>query len=130
MKIKSAVAKVIAVTIPDPNKKFTLETDASGTGMGAVLKQEEKIIGFYSTRLTATQQRYTITERELLAIVWAMDRCKHYLLGECFDVITDHKAIEDYFTKKDREFGNDRISRWMQALENFNFTPRYRPRRT
>ncbi|KAI5168050.1 hypothetical protein NEIRO03_0077 [Nematocida sp. AWRm78] len=127
MKIKSAVAKVIAVTIPDPNKKFTLETDASGTGMGAVLKQEEKVIGFYSTRLTATQQRYTITERELLAIVWAMDRCKHYLLGESFDVITDHKAIEAYFTKKDREFGNDRISRWMQALENFNFTPRYRP---
>ncbi|KAI5168626.1 hypothetical protein NEIRO02_2596 [Nematocida sp. AWRm79] len=81
MKIKSAVAKAIAVTIPDPNKKFTLETDASGTGMGAQLKQEGKLIGFYSTRLTPTQQRYTITERELLAIVWAMDRCKHYLLG-------------------------------------------------
>ncbi|KAI5168284.1 hypothetical protein NEIRO03_2560 [Nematocida sp. AWRm78] len=126
MNLKSAVAKAIAAVIPDPNKMFTLETDASGTGMGATLKQGEEVIGYYSTRLSATQQRYTITERELLAVMWAMNRCKQYLMGKHFEVITDHKAIESYFTKKDQEFGNDRISRWMQAIENYDFTPKYR----
>ncbi|KAI5167881.1 hypothetical protein NEIRO03_2247 [Nematocida sp. AWRm78] len=124
--LKAAVGKIIAATMPDPNKRFTLETDASNTGVGAVLRQEDDIIGFFSMRLTPTQQRYTITERELYAIVWAMGRCKQYLLGVEFDVITDHKAIEAFFTKKDREFGNERIQRWMQALEGFNFTPKYR----
>ncbi|KAI5163519.1 hypothetical protein NEAUS03_2335 [Nematocida ausubeli] len=124
--LREAVAKIIAATIPNPEKKYTLETDASDTGIGAVLRQEEDVIGFYSSRLTPTQQRYTITERELYAVVWAMDRCKAYLLGKHFDVITDHKAIEAFFTKKDGEFGNNRIARWMQALENFTFTPKYK----
>lgn len=121
-----AVKKAIAAVIPDPDKEFTLETDASDTGLGAVLKQDEGVIGFYSTRLNATQQKYTITEKELLAAVWAMDRCKHYLLGKHFYLVTDHKALEALFTKRDKEFGNDRIHRWSLALENFNFTPIYR----
>ncbi|OAG32906.1 hypothetical protein NEIG_02291 [Nematocida sp. ERTm5] len=124
--LKVAVSKIIAATMPDPRKKFTLETDASSTGVGAVLRQEDSTIGFFSMRLTPTQQRYTITERELYAIVWAMGRCKQYLLGVEFDVVTDHKAIEAFFTKKDQEFGNERIARWMQALESFQFTPKYR----
>ncbi|KAI5138643.1 hypothetical protein NEAUS05_2445 [Nematocida ausubeli] len=124
--LREAIAKIIAATIPDPKKKYTLETDTSDTGMGAVLRQDEDVIGFYSARLKPEQQRYTITERELLAIVWATDRCKSYLLGKHFDVITDHKAIEAYFTKKGEEFGNARIARWMQSLENFSFTPKYK----
>lgn len=124
--LKIAVKKAISVAIPDPEKKFTLETDASDTGLGAVLKQDDKIIGFYSTRLTPTQQRYTITEKELLAALWAMEKCKHYLLGKHFDLVTDHKALEALLTKQGKEFGNDRIHRWSIALENFNFTPIYR----
>ncbi|KAI5150355.1 hypothetical protein ENBRE01_1448 [Enteropsectra breve] len=124
--LKRAVAHYVSTALPDPKKEFTIETDASNTGIGAVLKQEEKIIAFYSSRLNTAQQHYTITEKEFLAVIKAMGKWEHYLLGKHFTVITDHKAIEAYFNKRDQEFGTDRIMRWSQVLENFNFTPVYR----
>ncbi|OAG32577.1 hypothetical protein NEIG_02556 [Nematocida sp. ERTm5] len=122
-----AKEKLIAETelvIPDYTKRFTLETDASDTGIGAVLKQESGTIGYYSGTLTETQQKYTITEKELYAVIWGMEKCKYYLQGVEFDLITDHQAITYYQTKPD--FGNSRIRRWYQKLDEFSFTPKYR----
>ncbi|KAI5168206.1 hypothetical protein NEIRO03_0877, partial [Nematocida sp. AWRm78] len=122
-----AKEKLIAATelvIPDYTKRFTLETDASDTGIGAVLKQESGTIGYYSGTLTETQQKYTITEKELYAVIWGMEKCKYYLQGVEFDLITDHQAITYYQTKPD--FGNSRIKRWYQKLDEFSFTPKYR----
>ncbi|KAI5169303.1 hypothetical protein NEIRO02_2656, partial [Nematocida sp. AWRm79] len=122
-----AKAKLISATeliIPDYTQRFILETDASDTGIGAVLKQKAGVIGYYSATLTDTQQRYTITEKELYAVIWGMEKCKYYLQGVEFDLITDHQAIAYYHTKP--EFGNARIRRWYETLDEYSFVPKYR----
>ncbi|KAI5156990.1 hypothetical protein NEPAR06_2382 [Nematocida parisii] len=124
---EEAKAKLISATelvIPDYTKRFTLETDASDTGIGAVLKQEAGVIAYYSATLTDTQQRYAITEKELYAVIWGMEKCKYYLQGVEFDLITDHQAITYYHTKP--EFGNARIRRWYETLDEYSFVPKYR----
>ena len=59
-----------------------------------------------------------------MAALWGMEKCKAYLYGREFDLITDHKAIESYFNKDN--FGNSRIQRWFDRLSEFSFVPKYR----
>lgn len=120
---KQKLIDATEIIIPDPSKRFTLETDASATGVGAILRQDNGVVGYLSSTLTPTQQNYTITERELYAAMWAMDKFKFYLKGSEFDLLTDHQAIEFYNTKND--FGNSRIHRWFEHLEEYSFVPKY-----
>ncbi|KAI5152397.1 hypothetical protein ENBRE01_3053 [Enteropsectra breve] len=124
LEIKEKLANATDIIIPNSNEKYILETDASDTGVGAILKQKEGIVGYFSGSLSKEQKKYTITEKELLAIKWGIEKCKYYLYGRNFDVITDHKAIIYYKTK--REFGNARIQRWYEELDKYDFNPRYR----
>ena len=102
--IKALWSTELMLIIPDPNKKFTMETDASATGLGCTLRQEGKPIFHISRVLKKSEKNLSITQRELLAIVWGLEKLQYYLLGKKFDVITDHKALEELMTK--RVFGN------------------------
>ena len=62
-------------------KKHTIQCDASKKMLGAVLLQESKPVMYMSTALTETEQRYSNIERELLAIVFALERLNHYTFG-------------------------------------------------
>lgn len=75
--IKGKWKERIHVYIPDLSKPFVLETDASAEGIGAVLLQEEMPIGFISRRLSTAEQNYSITERETLAAIWAMEKYEY-----------------------------------------------------
>lgn len=121
MKMKNA----IELAIPSKTDRFTLETDASDSGMGGILNQKESPIVCFSGKFTPAQRKYSITERELYAALWGIEKCRNYLWGREFDLITDHKAIESYFKKN--EFGNARIGRWYDRLEAFKFVQKYRP---
>ncbi|KAI4293288.1 hypothetical protein PAPHI01_2562 [Pancytospora philotis] len=114
---------------PDYNKQFFLETDASNTGVGAIFYQrgehgEREIIKPISAKLTDAEKKWGITEKEVYAIVWAIKKLEHYLVGKKFKVITDHKAAEWLRTKED--FGNARIARWIETIQEFNFSIEYR----
>ena len=79
---------------PDPNKEFTLQTDASTTGIGAVLSQADsrgvlRPVAYYSRKLLEKEARYFITELECLAIVNETKHFAVYLLGNTFTVETD-----------------------------------------
>ena len=92
-RIKSEWKRDLNIKIPDMNKRFTLEVDASDIGLGAILKQDSNPIAYVSRSLSSSERNYSITEREVLAVLWAMEKLEYYLLQREFDLITDHKAI-------------------------------------
>jgi hypothetical protein len=110
--------------MPDLEKEFVLETDASDVGIGAALIQEVKPIAFASRTLSDAECRYGITEREALAALWGMEKFQYYLTGKKFVLVTDHKALEEIRNKT--EFGSKRTQRWIERFENFEFAIKYR----
>jgi len=90
---------VTAPTLAYPNFElpFTLQTDASSVGLGAVLTQtiegEERVIAFASRALTDPEKRYSVTEQECLAVIWAIQKFRPYLEGYKFTMITDHSSL-------------------------------------
>lgn len=82
----------------DPTRSLLLATDASKTGLGAVLSHKlhdgkERPIAYASRTLTATEQKYPQIDKEALAIIWAIQRFFHYLYARHFVLITDHKPL-------------------------------------
>lgn len=71
-----------------------IETDASGVGLGAVLSQNKHAIAFFSNALGPKHLQLETYEKELLAIVAAIQRWKGYLLGRPFVIKTDHQALK------------------------------------
>ena len=100
-KLKRKWSKELKLILPDFNKRFILECDASDVGLGAVLRQEHGPIAYISRSLKKAEKSYSITEKEVLAAVWAMDKLTYFLGGKEFDIITDHKAMEQIKLKKD-----------------------------
>ena len=88
--------------------------------MGAVLGQRrDKVfhsIYYASKTLTQTQINYTITEKELLAVVFAFDKFRTYLVGTRVTVYTDHAAIKYLISKKDVK---PRLIRWSYCYKNY-----------
>lgn len=99
---------------PDFERPFVLQTDASDIGLGAVLFQRdgdtEKVVSYCSRKLTPSEQKFSTTEKECLAIVWAVDKTQHYLEGYEFTVITDHLSLK-WLLKLENPKG--RLARWI-----------------
>lgn len=124
-RIKELWAKNLELRIPERGKEFILETDASDVGLGAVLKQNNNCISYLSRVLTEAEQRYSTPEKEMLAIVWALEKLEFILLGEKFVIITDNEAITSIKTKK--ESSSKRINRWLEKLSLYDFKIIHRP---
>ena len=73
---------------------FQLLTDASAVGLGAVLEQEGHVIAYVSRTLPEPERRYSVIQRECLAVVYALKQFYHYLLGRTFLLITDHAPLQ------------------------------------
>ena len=98
-----AIKRVI-MTLPvlayfDKTKKHTIQCDASKKGLGAVLLQESKPVMYMSRALTETEQRYSNIERELLAIVFALERLNHHTFGRTITVQSDHQPLQSIWKK-------------------------------
>ena len=108
---------------PDFNKEFYIACDASGTGLGAVLLQKGKTrmrAVYYASRvLNSAEKNYSMTERECLAVYWALKKFRHLILGHCVNVLIDHKPICDLFKK--RAFtNNQKFKRWFVSIVEFS----------
>lgn len=107
-----------------------LIADASPTGLGAVLLQEnrrkeKRIIAFASKALTDLERKYFQTEREALALVWAVEKFKLFLLGTKFKLITDCKPLDFLFSHRSKPC--PRIERWVLRVQSFSFDVIYQP---
>lgn len=121
--IKDSLATAPVLTCPNFEKPFILQTDASSYGIGAVLYQEnehgQEVISFLSRALTRQERNYSTTERECLAVIWSVEKLRHYLEGVHFTVITDHWSLVWLHRLKDP---TGRLARWAVRLQPFDFT--------
>ncbi|GJX82347.1 reverse transcriptase domain-containing protein [Tanacetum coccineum] len=105
---------------PNWNLPFELMRDASDFAVGAVLGQKDgknfHPIYFASKTLNSAQQKYTITKKELMAIVFAFDKFRSYLILSKTVVHTDHSALKHIFKKQDEK---PRLIRWILLLQEF-----------
>ena len=119
--LKDKLISAPIVVAPDWSFPFELMCDASDYAIGAVLgKKREKIfqVIYYASRtLNDAQLNYATTEKELLAIVFAFDKFRPYLIGNKVVVHTDHSAIKYLMTKKDAK---PRLIRWVLLLQEFD----------
>ena len=92
MKEKLTCAPVLI--IPENNFEMTVYTDACGMGLGAALMQNRRVVTYASRQLKPHEKRYLTHDLELAAIVFALMMWWHYLLGERFELFTDHKSLE------------------------------------
>lgn len=107
----------------NPKDKTRVIADASSFGFGAVLLQFKnnvpRVITYASKSLTDTERRYCQTEKEALALVWAVERFNIYLYGKHFQLVTDHKPLQAIFTPTSKPCA--RIERWVLRLQSYDF---------
>ena len=125
-RLKTALSDAIALQYYDPKKHTEVYTDASPVGISAVLTQDGKVVQFASRALTATETRYSQTEREGLAITWACEHFHIYLFGAPFTVYTDHKPLLSMFNSPRAQL-SARIERWVMRIQPYEMTVKYRP---
>ena len=121
-KLKSMLIEAPIVGFPRESGEFILDTDACDKSIGAVLSQMqdgiEVVICYGSKVLSRAETNYTVTRRELLAIVFFMERFRQYLLGAKFLVRTDHSALS-YLQRAPNLMGQQ--ARWQEKLSCFTF---------
>ena len=118
--LKSKLTTAPIIIAPNWNNDFELMCDASDYAVGAVLGQriEKKFKPIYyaSKTLNEAQEHYTTTEKELLAVVYAFDKFRSYLVMSKTVVYTDHSALKYLFSKQDAK---PRLIRWVLLLQEF-----------
>ena len=129
--LKSKLTSQPVLSYPDWNRPFVLTTDASNEAIGAILFQgtigKDKPLAFASRTLNKAETRYSTTEKELLAIVWATKHFRQYLYGRKFTIVTDHKPLIWLMNVKDP---NSRLMRWRLKLEEFDYEVIYKSGKT
>ena len=118
LKEKLTTAPVLAY--PNFEKEFILHTDASGYALGAVLSQEddegkEHVIQYAAKSLSKAELVYTTTEKECLAVIWAVNKFHHYIYGKKCRIVTDHHSLKWLFTQQIK----GRIGRWIIKLQPY-----------
>lgn len=124
--LKTKLSNPPILTLPDYSKVFYLRTDASDTGLGAVLLQSVdgilKPVAYASRSLLDREKRYAVIERECLSIVWAVEKFKNYLYGKEFILQTDQQPLT--YLRNMRN-GNNKLMRWCLSLQAYSFSLDY-----
>jgi transposase InsO family protein len=129
--LKEAVAKDVTLMLPVDGAPFRLETDASDFAAGAVLHQivegKSRPLAFFSKTFGEAERNYQIYDKEMLAVMLALDHWKHFLRnGPQFEIWCDHKNLE-YFREPQKL--NRRQARWYTELAEYNFKLLHKPGR-
>ena len=116
----------------DWNLEFHIHTDASDIAVGAMLAQNptdktDQLIAYASQLLSKAEKNYTTIEKEALAMVYAVNKFRHYLLGNRFIFYVDHLALQ-YLVNKPQV--SSKLARWLLLFLEFDFKVIYKPGKT
>ncbi|GJU98748.1 putative nucleotidyltransferase, ribonuclease H [Tanacetum coccineum] len=122
--LKQKLCEAPILALPEGNGDFVVYCDASHQGLGAVLKQREKVITYASRQLKPNEENYTTHDLELGAVVFALKIWRHYLYSTKCNVFTDHKSLQRILDQKEL---NMRQRRWLELLADYDCQIRYHP---
>ena len=122
--LKSQLANAGTLGIFSVHARTRVIADASPVGLGCVLtqldhQQQWRVISYASRSLSDCERRYSQTEKEALALVYACERFYNWLYGTEFELVTDNKALECIFAPRSKP--NARIERWVLRLQSFKY---------
>lgn len=128
--VKDLLISAPILSCPNFNYEFILQCDSSSYGLGSVLTQfydgREHVICYLSRALTKNESKFTVTELELLSVLWSIQKLRGYLEGSEFTVITDHHSLIWLNNLKNP---HGRLARWAVQLQQYNFKIIHRPGR-
>jgi hypothetical protein len=121
--LKSKLISAPLLSLPDFNKAFEIECDASGIGIGAVLMQEKQPIAYFSEKLNGATLNYPTYDKELYAVVRALETWQHYLWPREFVIHTDHQSLKHL---KGQGKLSRRHAKWVEFIETFSYVIKYK----
>ena len=121
--LKEKLCNAPLLVLPNFEKTFEIECDASGIGIGAVLMQEGRPICYFSEKLNGAALRYPTYDKELYALVRALQTWQHYLWPKEFVIHTDHESLKHL---KGQDKLNRRHAKWMEFIETFPYVIKYK----
>lgn len=127
--IKTKFCNDVVLRYPNKEKTFYIQTDASDFALGAILSQidddgQQGVLQFASRTLKGAEVGYFTTEKELLAIVWALQKFRSYILGSKIIVRTDHHALTFL---RECKLAHARLTRWTLAIQDYDISIEYCP---
>ena len=122
--IKEKLCTTPVLALPNFDKLFEVECDASGVGIGVVLSQEKRPVAFFSEKLSDARQKWSTYEKEFYAVFRALKRWEHYLFQKQFLLHTDHQALK--YLNNQRHLSNMHV-RWSNYIQKFPFVLNHKP---
>ena len=120
-RLKTSLVSAPILQLPDFDREFTVTTDASEVSVGGILQQNFgqglQPVAYESRKLNPTECRYSAYEREMLGIVWAVGKWRHYLVGQHFVIQTDHDSLKNL---PNQPSVNRRVWKWIQVLQGYD----------
>jgi deoxyuridine 5'-triphosphate nucleotidohydrolase len=130
--LKNLLITAPILKLPNFDLEFILQTDASGTGIGAVLCQnhpgdpKESVVSYYSKKFSKSEAHYAAVHKEAMAVVYSIEHYRHFLLGRKFTVVTDHAPLRQYL-RSQNPIGQH--ARWIEKLQFYQFDIVHKPGR-
>ena len=124
--VKAAITRAPTLQFFDERKEVSVQTDVSSTGLGAALLQEGQPVAYTSRALTRAEQGCSQNEKELLAVVFALERFDHYVYGRRVRVQRDHKPLE-IISNKPIITAPKRLQRMLLRLQRYDHVIRDKP---
>ena len=124
--LKKSLVTASVLHMPNFELHFVLTMDASAVSVGGILKQDSgaglQPVAFASKKLSPAEMRYSAYERELLGIVWAIGKWRHYFEGRKLIVQTDHSSLRHLLNQPNV---NQRIWKWVSILQGYDINIRH-----
>ncbi|CAL9030351.1 unnamed protein product [Prunus brigantina] len=120
--LKDALTTTPILALPDFTKDFVIECDASNGGIGAILSQDRHPIAYLSKALSPKHRSLSVYDKEMMAVVRAVEHWRPYLLGRKFKILTDHQTIR-YFLEQ--RITTTTQEKWLLKLLGYNYEIEY-----
>jgi hypothetical protein len=121
--LKDKLTHAPLLQLPDFNKTFELECDASGIGLGGVLLQEGKPVAYFSEKLCGPSLNYSTYDKELFALVRTLETWQHYLWPKEFVIHSDHESLKHIRSQAKL---NRRHAKWVEFIESFPYVIKHK----